>query len=391
MRAAVLIALLAACGGGGDEAPGPAFAPARELVIVAHPGDDLTQMQPAIDAAIASGVTTLYVTAPAGKDADGVKAAYAAMLGSSAWQCGQTPLGEISVEHCRAGGVSLVFLAYPYGGTDGSAPDSLLQLWEANIQTATTAGRVPSELTQAALIRTVAALIDVTAPATLRTQEIAATHGSDESDHMLTGALALLATAASGQAPALRAYRGDNVVGEPANVDGTALARAETIASYFAACVSGCAACGQPCTADALAPAQRAALQRSLAVDFVAGSGVLRLDGSCVAVTAVGANAAMVDCASAPTWALGADGKLRSSNGLCLRVLPTGEVIATACTESGGSVRFFRDAEGHLWSGVPPLPTDDMAYAHLDCLGAAGGRPRAGLCGATVAPIWQLE
>lgn len=391
MRRALLVAVLAACGGGGEDKEGPAFATAGELVIVAHPGDDLTQMQPALDAAVAgTGVTTLYVTASGGKDVDGVKAAYAAMAGSADWQCGQTPLAEVSVEHCRAGTVSLVFLDYPSGGADGSAADSLLQLWEANIQHATTVGKVRSELNQGELIATVAALIDATAPATLRTQEIAATHGRDESDHMLTGALALLATAASAKAPALQAYRGDNVVDEPANVAGAPLARAQTIASYFAACVSGCAPCGQACTADALPAEQQQALQRSLPIAFGRASGKLALGGMCVTVTTVGANVGLGDCASAPSWSLDPGGQLRSSLGPCLRVLPTGEVIASECG-SDASVRFFRDAEGHLWSGVPPVPADDMAYAHLDCLGAAGGRPRAGLCGAAVAPVWTFE
>jgi len=38
-----------------------------------------------------------------------------------------------------------------------------------------------------------------------------------------------------------------------------------------------------------------------------------------------------------------------------------------------------------------PAAQDDMALAHLYCVGVAGGRPRAGLCGATRAPAWTFN
>jgi hypothetical protein len=122
--------------------------------------------------------------------------------------------------------------------------------------------------------------------------------------------------------------------------------------------------------------------------------GALRFAEGCVAASAAGANASIVDCATAPTWHLDNDGTLRTTTGLCLDAILTGEIVAAPCAAAGTGLgpggRFFLDDDGHLWSGVVPAPQADMAFAHLDCVIVAGGRPRAALCGAARAPTVQL-
>jgi LmbE family N-acetylglucosaminyl deacetylase len=410
------VAVLAACGGGGapppdaapmvDAAPiadaalpGPPFAPAADLAIVAHPADDLVLLQPALYDAVqaGTGVTSIYVTAGAGGLAAlrtriaGLQAAYGAIAGSDAWACGDVVATGHAVTHCRlaAARLSLIFLGYPDGGGDGSAPTSLLHLWQADVTSVMTVAQPPASYDQASLIRTIADLIDVTAPTTLRTLEVAATHGRDESDHMMAGALAVLATAASAQAPAIISARGDNISDAAANVDPAIAARSAGALERYAACASQCATCGEACALDQLDPEDAGRLQRSYPIAMHTAAGLLRTEAGCVTVTVAGANAAIGDCATAPSWTLDAHGQLRATD-LCLRALITGEIVATPCTDDGVGGRFFFDDEGHLWSGLVPAPADNMAFAHLGCLINAGGRPRVALCGATRAPTWQL-
>jgi len=399
----VVVAMLTACGGGDAALPGPALEPAAELTIVARPADDLVFLHPALADAVqrGAGLTNVYVTAGAGDLAAlerriaGLEAAYAALAGNDAWACGDLVVGDQHVWHCRlaAAKLSLIFLGYPDGGADGSAPTSLLNLWQGQ----TDAAGVPSLLAaaqrydQPRLIGVVTKLIDATAPTTLRTLEIAATHGRDASDHMLVGALAVLATAASTQAPVITAWRGDNIADAAVNVDPAVSDRAADSLARYQACATGCAACGTTCTRDQLDADQLAELQRSYPIAMHAGAGLLRDEtGGCVTVTVAGANAAVVDCAAAPTWQLDTRGQLRASSDLCLRALFTGEIVATPCANDGVGGRFFLDDDGHVWSGLVPAPQDDMAFAHLDCLINAGGRPRVALCGASRAPTWQL-
>ncbi|HEY0191999.1 MAG TPA: hypothetical protein VGC42_12855, partial [Kofleriaceae bacterium] len=277
----VLIATCAtaSCGGGHGGGEGPPDGPdgsqwpivplaaATDLVVVAHAGDDLRYMQPDLgDAVVAGGgVTVVYVTdgftEGSYTDPDtshsGVKAAYAFLAGSpgATWSCGAVVLGTQHAEHCRldAAKLSLVFLGYPIGGADGAAANSLLHLWEAKVTSVTnTAAVLQPTYSQVSLIATLAAAIDATMPGTVRTLEIAATHGAEHSDHMLVGALALLATAASSSSPQLAAYRGDNIAGEPVNADADTAGRTSEAYGYYAACATGCAACGTACTTDKL-------------------------------------------------------------------------------------------------------------------------------------------
>jgi len=411
--------VLAACGGGSASpdaalvdaaspdavspdaaATGPALAPAADLAIVAHPPDDLVFFQPALHDAVqaGTGVTIVYLTTGDGglpalqTRIAGLEAAYTAIAGDDAWACGDVLSGGKHLVHCRLAEarLSLIFLGLPDGGADGSAPTSLLHLWQADVTSVMTVTQPASSYDQAGLIKLLADLIDVTAPTTLRTLEVAATHGHDASDHMMAGALAVLATAASSQAPALIAFRGDNISDDGANVDPAIADRSAGPLARYAACATGCAPCGQACTVDKLVAEDVSRLGRSYPIAMHTAAGQLRSEDGCVLVTVAGANPSIGDCAAAPSWTLDARGQLRSSTDLCLRAIFTGELVATPCTDDGIGGRWFFDDDGHLWSGILPAPVADMATAHLDCMITAGGRPRAALCGAARAPTWQL-
>jgi hypothetical protein len=348
---------------------------------------------------LGSGVTIVYVIAGAGEDGrseaarhDGLRAAYTALTGDTAWSCGWIDIAGHAAEHCRleAAHLSLVFLGYPDGGHDGSAPNSLLRLWENQLDGVTTLGARTATYDRPGLIATVAAIIDATAPLRLRTLEVAATHGGDHSDHMLVGALAVLATAASSQSPLFSSYRGDNTANEIVNVVPAVAARSLDALAHYAACADGCAPCGQACATDQLDPTQLTWLQRSYATPMLrTATGQLRLGTSCVIPGSGGGNPVLAGCTSAPAWQLATDGTLRTASS-CLEVLPTGEVVTATCGGNGPTARWLFDSEGHLWSGEPPAPSADEALAHLYCLRDAGGRPRAGLCGAASAPTWSF-
>jgi hypothetical protein len=401
-RLLAALGLVTACGGGdpaGDR-EGEPLAPAADLTIVAHPGDDLLFMQPELHDAVqrGTGLTNVYVTAEplamAGPRQDGLKAAYSAIAGDSAWACGTIEIADIAVEHCRlaAAKLSLVMLGYPEGGGDGAAANSLLHLWEGAVTSVPGVGKAPSTFDQVALIQLVTAIIDQTAPTTIRTTEIASTHGADDSDRMLVGALAVLAIARSTQDPQLLSYRGDNISAEPANADPAIHDRSAGILARYAACATGCAPCGSACAVDQLDPIQLGWLDRRYVTEMQrTAGGVLRLATSCIVPAGVGANPSLGDCATAPTWQLDAHGTLRTAANLCLEVFFTGEIIGNTCRDAGPGGRFFLDTEGHLWSGTVPTPQDDMAFDHLDCVGSSAGRPRAELCGAGRAPTWAVD
>jgi LmbE family N-acetylglucosaminyl deacetylase len=406
MRAWLLaIAALGGAACGDNRLPdGASLAPSAELAIVAHQGDDLVFLQPDLaDAALrATGLTVVYVTAGSGErgteiaqaQAGGALAAWGALAGGSDWACGWNELAGHAAEHCRleAAGISLVFLGYPDGGVDGRAPDSLLHLWQGDVATATTVGPRTARYDRPGLIAALAQIIDTTAPATLRTLEIASNHGRDHSDHMLVGALAVLATAASPRSPQLISYRGYNVEDEPANAAPGLSDRSFDALAHFDACTTGCAPCGRACPADKLDPDQIRWLARRYAVGMRrSAAGQLRIGNGCASATATGGNAAIIDCAGAPTWELDDRGALRSTTGLCLDVILTGEVVAGPCDASSAGGRFFLDDDGELWSGAPPPARDGLALQHLYCVGQAGGRPRAGLCGAQTAPAWEVS
>jgi len=401
----LLFALAAAACGDNLLPDGEPLAHASDLTIVAHQDDDLLFIQPDLFEAVqhGTGLTNVYVTAGNGKRGDdaanpryeALLRAYGAIVGAtrSEWSCGWIEIAGHTAQHCRLAfaGISLVFLAYPDGGLEGKAPNSLLHLWEGKIASASTVSRRPTTYDQRGLIDTLAAIIDLTAPATLRTLEVAATHGTDHADHMIVGALAVLATAASSQDPELVSYRGYNISDEPANMSPALFARSADILGRYEACTRGCAPCGEACAIPTLDKVHRDLLHRRYAIGMrTRASGLLRLGDGCMDVTSAGDTAMISDCATVPTWQLDEHGTLRSSTGLCLRALATGEVIGDTCGVDDPGGRFFLDDDGHLWTGVVPAAQRDMALAHLYCVGVSGGRPRAELCGAPSAPIWEL-
>lgn len=404
-RLVAAIALASALGtvacGDNTYPEGEPLAAASELTIIAHQDDDLLVMQPDLGEAVQRrvGVTNVYVTAGnsthgwelAETRNAGLMAAYTELTGDAGWACGWLRIETVWVEHCRLASarLSLVFLYYPDGLQDGSATASLLHLWEGTIETAAAVARRPSTYDQATLVQVVTEIIDQSAPTTIRTLDVASTHGHDHSDHMIVGALTVLAAARSTHDPRLIAYRGYNIQDEPPNADPALYDRSTAALQRYEACATGCAACGDACPLGAVLPLHLDYLRHRYAIGMrPTASGTLQLGDGCISVTAAGGNAAITDCATAPVWQLDGHGTLRTAGDLCLEVFLTGEIVVDTCRDAGPGGRFFLDDDGHLWTGAMPAPEADMAFAHLDCVGAAGGRPRAGLCGQDRAPSW---
>lgn len=417
------MALLAVAACGGETFPvGPALPSAANLTIVAHQDDDLLFMQPDLTDLVEAraGLVNVYVTAGDGgtpvrrpdplrppapgedREPDGIEAAqyryegltkaYAQAAGlASTWTCGWIEIAGHPAEHCRLedAAVSLVFLAYPDGGKEGEAPNSLLHLWEGSSTGGDTVSLRTTRHDQASLIATVAEIITTVQPEAIRTLEIAATHGRDHSDHMLVGALTTLATAAAGSRADLISYRGYDIEEEPETLIDDLYERSANLVAHYDACATGCSICGNACPA--ISDAHAIWLRRRYAVGTRrTASGVLRGGGMCVGLNTDG-TPTYGPCPAQPTrWELSADGHLRA-NGRCLGALLTGELVTSTTCSSEPRFRFFLDDEGHFWLGVPPLAEPGMDNAHLLCLGVAGARPRASLCGQGKAPRWELS
>lgn len=397
-----LISVISAACGDNILLEGDPLEPADNLTIIAHQDDDLLFMQPDLFDAVqgGAGVTNVYVTAGNGNHGvaqaetryGGLMSAYGSIAGDNDWSCGWIEIAGHAAQHCRlaTAKVSLVFLGYPDGGRYGEVTDSLLHLWEAKIKTASTIARRSTTYDQRGLVTTLAEIINTTAPATLRTLDIASTHGDDHPDHLIVGALAVLATAASSQAPEIISFRGYDTEIEPVNTD-PILDRSLAALLHYEACATGCAPCGQVCAIDQIAESHITWLAHRYAIGLRrSAGGELRLGNGCVTVTGAGSDAMIGDCATAPTWQLDDHGALRSNTDLCLQVIFTGEIIAGTCGIGGAGARFFLDDEGHLWSGAIPEPAAEMELAHLSCVGVDDGRLRAELCGAYHAPVLEL-
>jgi LmbE family N-acetylglucosaminyl deacetylase len=395
-----LLALLAACSGlgacGDNLLPeGRVLAPTTDVVIVAHQDDDLLFMQPDVLESVrrGDGVTSVYITAGNGSRGhevsvdryEGLRAAYGAAAGANDWFCGWIDLLGHVAQHCQLVGrpVSLVFLAYPDGLKEGQHDASLLRLWEGAIESAETVAERTTRYTRDELIDVVAQILRETQPRIVRTLEVGATHGRDHSDHMMAGALAVLAMARANSHAELLAYRGYNNAEEPPNKDAAVYDDAFEVLSYYEACVTDCGTCGNACTT--ISDAHAHWIERRYAIGFrPVAAGRLRGGTQCLTT-----ELAFTDCNSAPSWRLDRAGQLRSADGRCLRVEPSGDVTLTACL-GGPAQRFFLDDEGHIWSGVPPAPEANMDYAHLWCLTPSATGVRAQLCGAERAPTWEL-
>lgn len=374
---------------------GVPLAASTDVVIVAHQDDDLLFMQPdLVDAVHRGGTTTVYVTAGNGKHGPdysdsryaGLRYAYGAAAGSNDWDCGWIEISGHLAEHCRLAEqqVSLVFLAYPDGGKYGEFDNSLLHLWEGTIDHAETVAHRTSTYTQDELIETVAEVLRETQPATVHTLDVQSTHGRDHIDHMIVGALAILAMARANSHADVIAYRGYAIAEEPANKLPAVYDRAFTMLTQYEACATSCGDCGTGCKD--IDPAHVVWMNRRYATGFRrTGAGRLRTGTQCLTnELALGA------CETAPAWHIDRGGELRTDDNRCLTVAPTGDLSLADCL-GGPERRFFADDEGHLWSGVPPAPEDGMDYRHLWCLAPTeAGGIHAELCGADHEPLWDL-
>jgi LmbE family N-acetylglucosaminyl deacetylase len=382
-----VLALVAACG---DNAlPDVAgLAPAQDLAIVAHADDDLLFMQPDLIEAVraGTGVTIVYVTAGnddrdldyARERYDGVMAAYSAVTAATAWSCGWFELAGHAAEHCRlaAANLSLVFLGYPDGGKQGQFASSLLALWQGRIAGADTVAERSAHYDREGLVATLAAAIVATDPRTIRTLEVASTHGNDHSDHMLVGALAVLARARAGGRAELLSYRGYDIAGEPADDFPPITKIADDAFARYSACAEGCAACGDACAT--FSATYAGYLQRHYAVHVNrVATGVLASTDGCATLGGI------VDCAAAPIWRF--DGDIARIGDACIAVGADGAVATTTCD---AATSLSLDEEGHVWVGVAPATVTELD--HLDCLAVIDGVVRATPCGGDGAATWSL-
>lgn len=397
MRRLALMALcgVAACGDNLVEVGEP-LARSSKLIVVAHPDDDLLFMQPDVLEAVQSGagITTVYVTAGddnrgvgyAEKRYEGLRAAYGASAGSNDWHCGWIDLAGHSAQHCRldAQQVSLVFLGYPDGGEQGQFAHSLLKLWEGEIDGADTVAVSETHYDRAALIETVAEVMRETQPQAVHTLDIASTHGTDHTDHMIVGAISLLAMASADSHADLISHRAYNVDDEPPNKQPAIFNATLPMMGEYDSCTTTCGHCGDACTS--IDPGYAAWLERGYAIGFRRGvAGTLRIDGGCL-----DSDLSFGACETATAWQLDDAGELRAAGGGCIEVSDDGELAMTTCT-GGVHQRFFFDDEGRLWSGVPPLPVAHMDFAHLWCLAPTEAGVGVRLCGADHAPAWELS
>ena len=203
---------------------------------------------------------------------------------------------------------------------------------------------------------------------------------------MLVGALTVLAAAQATTTAQLISYRGYDTESEPENVIDPFYARSLDALAHYEACVTGGAPCGE--AAPSIDPAHDVWLHRRYGIGFrPSATGVLRLDGDKCASANSDGSLELVACVGAPPWTFTRDGAMHLAD-RCMQALPTGELVVGSCT--GHSVFRFDD-EGHIWAGIPPVPTTNMDLDHGSCLAAAGGRVRAVLCGATRIGTWTIE
>ena len=388
---------LAACGDG-RFLDGEPLGPAPDLTILAHQDDDLIFMQPDVAAAAArhGGLTNVYVTAGNGRRgivaADrryrGLMEAYAWAAGTpSRWSCGWILLAGHVAEHCRlaAAAISLVFLGYPDGGKEGEQPASLLRLWRGAIADAETIARRPARYDRAGLVAAVAEAITLTAPSTIRSLELAATHGRDHADHQIVGALAMIAAASAGYGGALLSFRGYSNEDAPENVTGAAYDHAIAMLARYHACASGCASCGAACPTVNAAHQVWARRRYAVSRRVPPFQGRLRRGDRCAVIGPSGA-VALGDCAAAPAWRFDPAGTVRTG-GRCLGALPSGELAAADACPPDGAQRFLLDDEGHLWLGRLPDPATVARGKHAVCVDE---QARASTCGEGHAPTWEL-
>lgn len=397
MRPAIVaLVCLAACG---DNQTDPALASSQQLAIVAHQDDDHLFMQPDLSDAIRAGTPTTILYITAGDAGSGVafaqarivasQAAYGMEVGSPAWDCGWISILDHTAYHCRNVDhpLSLVFLGYPDGGVGGDFPHSLLRLWQGEVTNVETVSLYPAHYTRDDLIDVVRDVIVETAPDTIRTLEVASTHGDDHSDHELVGTLSMIAALRSGTAATLLAYRGYNINYEPATNPAELYDYVSAPMRSYEACLVACTggSCGvTPC--DALDdPRYANFLHRRYAVAMREPplAGVLHAPGGCL-TTELG----LGGCATAADVQLRAD-HLVSIGERCLEIRSDGSLALGAC-EVAPNRLFAFDDEGHLYSALLPVPQPNLAVMHDLCIVGDSDGVRADICGADRDAQWDL-
>jgi hypothetical protein len=311
----------------------------------------------------------------------GARFAYGAVAGSQQWTCSDTTLTGHNLTRCTLDDrpVTLLFMGYPDGGISGSNSFSLLNLWQGAITLADTVAEHPSSYTRDELIGAVTAIIESTHPRTIRTLELAGTHGYDHSDHMMVGALTQLALARSSVQAELLSYRGYNINTEAANVSDDDVAKSSLFFRAYNACVAGCGVCGEtPC-----GPIEDGWYDGFLHRRYVVGMhdeahGVLSSPAGCMGFQSSTEDASVVGCASAPELALDDSGLIHFGD-RCLEVDATNRLQPGDCEPAPN--RFFQlDVEGHLWSGVSGIAGGSL-FDHTPCVMVDAGTIGVGMCG----------
>ena len=395
MKLALGLVVLAACG---DNLATPTAA--AELVVVAHQDDDLLFMQSDLYDVVHGQrpIEVVYVTA--GDGGNGIdyanaritsaKFAYGSVAGSQQWTCQWTLITAHAAQRCTLADrpVTLLFLGYPDGGIGGSAEYSLLHLWQGAVSLAPTVADVETTYTREELIDTVAAIIDQAKPQTIRTLELAGTHGYDHADHMMVGALTQLALARTTSTAELISYRGYNINDLPANLTDEDIAQSTLFMRAYDSCMGVCGVCGvTPC--DTIADGwYDGFLHRKYTVGMQEeATGVLTSRAGCVGFASTD-DATLVNCAAAPDLAIDEVGLVRTDD-QCLEVEADGTLGLGTCDPD--PTRYFQlDDEGHLWSGVV-TPGAPMLFDHTSCVYVDSGKVSVGVCGADRDYRWTLR
>ncbi|MDB4956286.1 MAG: Rhs family protein [Myxococcales bacterium] len=395
LRAGVIAALIAtACG---DNIPLPG---AQELVIVAHEDDDLLFMQPDMFDAVHGHRSTTIVYVTAGDNRAGVeyassritasKAAYGWVAGSQHWICDWIELSHHAAQRCYLPDASLmlVFLGYPDGGVAGDYDNSLLRLWQGTIEHADTVADHIATYDRDGLIETVGEIIDLTRPTLIRTLEIAGTHGADHSDHMMVGALTVLAAARARTDAAILTYRGYNINFDPPNTPDALYDQVSLGMRAYEACQTGCAACADAVCDTIADPRYTAFLHRHYAIAMRPPpmTALLRSTNRCLSLAT--GHGVLDDCTRGTSLQFEPGGHVRVGD-RCLRVLPDGELALAGCDAREDGF-FLLDDEGHVWLGVAPAIGSGTATNHTMCLAHSDDHVRAEICGSDRDDQWEL-
>ncbi len=336
-RTAVLASLVLACGD--NVVPvGPDLTETSELVIVAHPGDELLLMQPDIRDAVERGsITIVYLRADVAGARDGLRSAYGHVADDTDWRCGDVTIEGAPAHHCRLADsqVSLVFLPTP----DLAALTRIVRLSDAEA---------------------------------IRTLEVTGTHGDDDPDHAEAGQLTMLSLGTSSLSAQLFAYRGDPIVEEPPNKLTPIFDASFEMLARYAACTSSCGAeCGGACTAVDQHDADLLLRRYALGFRRSAG-GRLRLNNECLTT-----DLSLASCDTAPVWTLDGAGELRTGD-TCITV--DGPALSLQRCLGGVERRWFVDDDGHIMS----------AAGELRCLTPRTGTLQLEACGPSNDPRWEI-